>query len=100
MKKRGKLAYIREILFDYPELKNKENLNNSEQQRIKTVEKVLEKIKRMKNADEMLKIIDLVYFKRQFNLFEVIPEIAICDRSVYKLNAQIMALMAHELHLI
>ena len=100
MKKRGKLAYIREILFDYPELKNKENLNNSEQQRIKTVEKVIELIKKMKNADEMLKIIDLVYFKRQFNLFEVAPEIAICKCSVYKLNAQIMALMAHELHLI
>ena len=100
MKKRGKLAYIREILFDYPELKNKENLNNSEQQRIKTVEKVIERIKKMKNADEMLKIIDLVYFKRQFNLFEVVPEIAICQFSVYKLNSQIMALMAQELHLI
>ena len=100
MKKRGKLAYIREILFDYPELKKKEKLNNSEQQRIKTVEKVIEQIKKMKNADEMLKIIDLVYFKKQFNLFSVIPEISICDRKVYQLNAQIMALMAHELHLI
>ena len=100
MKKRGKLAYIREILFDYPELKKKEKLNNSEQQRIKTVDNVIEQIKKMKNADEMLKIIEMVYFKKQYNLFSVAQKISLCERVVYKLNAQIMALMAHELHLI
>ena len=76
---------------------------NAKEQEIQHLNATLVNIEQEKKAtaaDEMLKIIDLVYFKRQFNLFEVIPEIAICDRSVYKLNAQIMALMAHELHLI
>ena len=100
MKKRGQLTYISEILYSYPELKNKNSLNSQEQKRLKTVENVLDRIKRLKNADDMLKIIDLVYFKRKFNLFSISPEIAICKRSVYKLNAQIMDLMANEMHLI
>lgn len=100
MKKRGKLAYMREILYDYPILKIKDNLNPQEQERIKVVDDVLADIKKLHNANELLKLINLVYFDKIYTLSSVSYQISVSQRSAYRLNNVIMNLMENRLHLI
>lgn len=100
MKKRGKLAYMREILYDYPILKIKDSLNPQEQERIKVVDDVLADIKKLHNANELLKLINLVYFDKIYTLSGVSYQISVSQRSAYRLNNVIMNLMENRLHLI
>lgn len=100
MKNRGKLAYMREILYDYPILKIKDNLNPQEQERIKVVDDVLADIKKLHNANELLKLINLVYFDKIYTLSSVSYQISVSQRSAYRLNNVIMNLMENRLHLI
>ena len=100
MKKRGKLAYMREILYDYPILKIKDSLNPQEQERIKVVDDVLASCKQHRNADELLKLINLVYFDKSYNLSDAAYEISISERTAYRLNRFIMLALENRLCLI
>ena len=93
MKKRGKLAYMREILRGYPEIRAKppEERTRNEQRRVEIVESVLEMVDHMPDAQSKRKIIEMVYFKKSHTLYGGALEIPAGSRTAERWNAQIMS---------
>lgn len=89
---RGKRAYIREILRDYPEICKKlpEKRTRNEQRRVEIVKGVLEMIERMSDARSKKKIVEMVYFRKSHTLHGAAMEIPVASRTVDRWNGQIM----------
>lgn len=98
-KRRGKLAYIREILYSYYNLLNSENLTENEKKRIIIVENVINDIKDKKHSDDILSLMYFVYHDK-YNLSDIAYKLLISERSAYRYNRIIMDLMDKHLNLI
>lgn len=99
MRKRGKLAYIREILQSYPEIKNKQIKTAQEQRRVDIVEQALESIGKMKYSNSKLKIIKMVYFDRSHTLYGAALQIPVSERTAQRWNTEVMELIAEKMNL-
>ena len=100
LRKRGKLAYIREILQSYPEIKNKQIKTEQEEGRVKVVETALETVAKMKYANSRLKIIKMVYFDRSHTLCGAALQIPVSERMAFKWNSELMDIISEEMHLL
>ena len=99
MRKRGKLAYIREILQSYPEIKNKQIKTEQEQRRVDIVEQTLESIGKMKYSNSKLQIIKMVYFDRSHTLYGAALQIPVSERTAQRWNTEVMELIAEKMNL-
>ena len=92
MKKRGKLAYMREILRGYPEIRAKppEERTRNEQRRLEIVESVLDAVDHMPGAYDKRKLIEMAYFRNSHTLHGAALNIPIGQRTAERWNAQIM----------
>ncbi len=99
MRKRGKLAYIREILQSYPEIKNKQIKTAQEQRRVDIVEQALESIGKMKYSNSKLQIIKMVYFDRSHTLYGAALQIPVSERTAQRWNTEVMELIAEKMNL-
>lgn len=99
LRKRGKLAYIREILQSYPEIKNKQIKTEQEQRRVDIVEQTLESIGKMKYSNSKLQIIKMVYFDRSHTLYGAALQIPVSERTAQRWNTEVMELIAEKMNL-
>lgn len=99
MRKRGKLAYIREILQSYPEIKNKQIKTAQEQRRVDIVGQALESIGKMKYSNSKLQIIKMVYFDRSHTLYGAALQIPVSERTAQRWNTEVMELIAEKMNL-
>ncbi|WP_278347493.1 hypothetical protein [Helicobacter pullorum] len=99
MRKRGKLAYIREILQSYPEIKKKQIRTRQEQRRVDIVEQVLDNVAKMNYANSRLKIIKMMYFDRSHTLYGAALHIPIGRRTAEKWNTELMEMVEQEIDL-
>lgn len=92
MRKRGRLAYVREILKNYPEIieKPQTEWTRNEQRRVEIVNRALDTVQHMKYAENRQKIIDLVYFRQEYTLYGAALEIPIGERTAQRWNAELM----------
>ncbi|MBS5151264.1 MAG: hypothetical protein Q4A63_07800 [Butyricicoccus pullicaecorum] len=96
MRKRGKLAYVREILKSYPEIIEKpaEERTVNEQRRAEIVNRALEAVQRMSDSRARRKIIELVYFQNAYTLYGAALQIPVGERTAQRWNAELMNLIA------
>ncbi len=101
MRKRGKLAYLREILHNYPEIlaKPQTDWSRNESRRVHIVQQTLDYIERMPDGRSRHKLIDLVYFRNRYTLSGAALQIPIGERTAQRWNAQLMELMAEQMDL-
>ena len=92
---RGKRAYIREVLQDYPKIQRKpvEKRTNKEQKRLEIVNTALEQINRMPDADNRRTLVELVYFKKTHTLDGAALQIPISRSTAVRWNARVMNVM-------
>lgn len=95
MRKRGKLAYIRELLKNYPEILSKpcEDWTRNEQRRIEIVNQALDTVQYMPDAQNRRKIIDLVYFQKAYTLYGAALKIPVGERTAQRWNADLMGVI-------
>lgn len=101
MRKRGKLAYLREILHTYPEIlaRPQPSWSRNESRRVQIVRQALDSIDRMPDSRSRRKLIDLVYFSGRYTLSGAALQIPIGERTAQRWNAQLMQLMAEQMDL-
>lgn len=92
MRKRGKLAYMREILKNYPEIIGKPpaERTTNEQRRAEIVDRALDTVQHMANAGGRQKVIDLVYFQQSYTLYGAALQIPVGERTAQRWNAELM----------
>ena len=93
MRKRGKLAYMREVLRSYPELCSKNGRTKNEQKRVEIVRRVLETVERMPNAMGRMEIIKRVYFDGTHTLQGAALLLPVSERQAQKWNRELMETM-------
>lgn len=92
MRKRGKLAYMREILKNYPEIigKSPTERTRNEQRRAEIVNRALDAVQHMPNAGSRRKVIELVYFEESYTLYGAALQIPVGERTAQRWNAELM----------
>ncbi len=98
---RGKRAYIREVLRDYPKIRAKpmEKRTRNEQRRFESVERMLEQVDQLQGAMEKRQLIDLVYFKQSHTLCGAAVKLYISERTSVRWNREIMCIAADSMDL-
>lgn len=101
MTMRGKRAYIREVLRDYPKIcaKLPEKRTRNEQRRVEIVESVLDIVDRMPHAASRRAAIDMVYFRSSHTISGAAFQIPASERTVSSWNKQLMELMDKQMDL-
>ncbi|MBS5166253.1 MAG: hypothetical protein KHY77_10930 [Butyricicoccus pullicaecorum] len=101
MRKRGKLAYVREILKTYPEIMKKPEAERTvkEQRRLDIVNQALETVQHMTDSSARRKIIELVYFQNAYTLYGAALQIPVGERTAQRWNAELMDLIAEMMDL-
>lgn len=102
MSRRGQLAYIREVLRSYPEIKRKpaEHRTENESARMQVVEEMLEVLGRMPDGVQRQQFVKMLYFEGRYTFWGVIDKVPISQRTARRWNARIMDIMANKMHLI
>ncbi len=101
MRKRGKLAYLREILHNYPEIiaKPEPLWSPNESRRVQIVRQTLDIIDHMPDSRSRRKLIDLTYFSHRYTLGGAAFQIPVSERTAQRWNAELMRLMAEQMDL-
>lgn len=96
MRKRGKLAYLREILHNYPEIlaKPESQWTRNEARRVQIVRQSLDAVDSMPDSRSRRRLIDLTYFSHRYTLGGAALQLPVSERTAQRWNAQLMCLMA------
>lgn len=102
MSKRGKLAYIREVLRSYPEIKRKPETHRTDNEtaRLRAVEDMMDELGRMPDGAQRQKFVRMLYFEGRYTFWGVIDKVPISQRTARRWNARVMDIMANKMHLI
>lgn len=102
MSKRGQLAYIREVLRSYPEIKRKPapHRTDNEAARLRVVEDMMDEIGRMPDGAQRQRFVRMLYFEGRYTFWGVIGQVPISQRTARRWNARVMDIMANKMNLI
>ena len=101
MSKRGRLAYIREVLREYPQIKKRpaETWSERDARLVSMVDDTLAEIAQTRDGDKQASLFDLVYFRRSHTLYGAAMTIPVSERQAQKWNARLMRIMADKMQL-
>ena len=101
MSKRGRLAYIREVLREYPQIKKRpaETWSERDARLVSMVDDTLTEIAQTRDGDKQASLFDLVYFRRSHTLYGAAMTIPVSERQAQKWNARLMRIMADKMQL-
>lgn len=99
---RGKLAYLHEILRDYPEIKRKpaDKRTAQELRRAAVVSEMLDDLRRMTDGQHRQRLVKLVYFDRSHTVYGAAMVIGISRRQAERWNAKMVENLAGKIGLI
>ena len=101
MSKRGRLAYIREVLREYPQIKKRpaETWSERDARLVAMVDDILAETDCKRGGAARNEIIDHVYFKRSHTLYGAAMRVSVGIRTAERWNAELMEDVAKKMRL-
>ena len=102
MSKRGQLAYIREGLRSYPDIKRKPSTHRTDNEaaRLRAAEDMMDELGRLPDGAQRQRFVRMLYFGGRYTFWGVIDKVPISQRTARRWNARVMDIMANKMHLI